>query len=281
MRYRNSNKSVSRARCGFTLIEILIVLVIIAILAAILLPVFASVRENARRTSCASNMKQLYLGITQYTNDNNNRLPGATDAPAGSGQADGEGPGREGGWIVYTKYGVGDEDAIFDVMRGSIYPYVKSREVYVCGSDPVGEDTGLSYAINACVTTQDRNEGGSRDVTGYNKGKKLSAIRNPSAMMLLGEESRPTGATQPTEDRSTDDGYFNVRQDPDPADFANFFAPRHTEGGNVLFVDGHTKFYTIAQANEAKVQFGDPNAVLNRGCDQRTPAATPAPPPGG
>jgi type II secretory pathway pseudopilin PulG len=75
--------------------------VIIAILAAILLPVFAKVRENARRTSCASNMKQLYLGITQYTNDNNNRLPGATDAPTG------EGSGR---LDLLQKYGVGDDD---------------------------------------------------------------------------------------------------------------------------------------------------------------------------
>lgn len=45
-------------RRGFTLIELLVVIAIIAILAAILFPVFARARENARRASCQSNLKQ-------------------------------------------------------------------------------------------------------------------------------------------------------------------------------------------------------------------------------
>src|SRR5688500_6579567 len=62
-------------RNGFTLIELLVVIAIIAILAAILFPVFARARENARRSSCQSNMKQLGLGMMQYTQDYDEKLP--------------------------------------------------------------------------------------------------------------------------------------------------------------------------------------------------------------
>ncbi len=58
---------------GFTLIELLVVIAIIAILAAILFPVFARARENARRASCQSNLKQVGLGIMQYVQDYDER----------------------------------------------------------------------------------------------------------------------------------------------------------------------------------------------------------------
>src|SRR6187402_4197 len=92
-----------KSRSAFTLIELLVVIAIIAILAAILFPVFAKVREKARQTSCASNLKQIGLAITQYTQDYDECLPGRV----------------MGNWP--------DETQSFRVL---IYPYVKSTKVY-------------------------------------------------------------------------------------------------------------------------------------------------------
>jgi prepilin-type N-terminal cleavage/methylation domain-containing protein len=80
-------------RLGFTLIELLVVIAIIAILAAILFPVFARARENARRASCANNLKQIGLGILQYVQDYDEKIPFASIyniAPASpTGEQDG------------------------------------------------------------------------------------------------------------------------------------------------------------------------------------------------
>jgi len=90
------------ARRGFTLIELLVVIAIIAILAAILFPVFARARENARRSSCQSNEKNIALGFKQYIQDNNERYPAAS--------------GWEG--------------------ENGISQYVKSTAIYKCPSAP-------------------------------------------------------------------------------------------------------------------------------------------------
>lgn len=59
---------------AFTLIELLVVIAIIAILASILFPVFARARENARRASCMSNLKQLGLSFIMYSQDYDEKL---------------------------------------------------------------------------------------------------------------------------------------------------------------------------------------------------------------
>lgn len=60
---------VTRDSRGFTLIELLVVIAIIAILAAILFPVFARARENARKATCQSNLKQIGAATRMYLQD--------------------------------------------------------------------------------------------------------------------------------------------------------------------------------------------------------------------
>lgn len=107
-----------RKKVGFTLVELLTVIAIIAIIAAILFPAFARARENARRASCASNLKQLALGMMQYSQDYDEKMPRFSH---GAGFNGSEGYNNADG------------------MRWAdmILPYVKSVQVYVCPSDSV------------------------------------------------------------------------------------------------------------------------------------------------
>jgi prepilin-type N-terminal cleavage/methylation domain-containing protein/prepilin-type processing-associated H-X9-DG protein len=204
---------------GFTLIELLVVIAVIAILAAILFPVFARARENARRASCASNLKQLGLAFIQYSQDYDEMLPGATDGPAGVGET--------GGWISYGFFPANTSASRqFFPAQGGLFPYTKSEQIYVCPSDTVAQVTGNSYAVNYCTLHQ--------GADGHVPAKSLAAFESTAQWMLLGEEGILDG--YPANQNSTDDGFFNY------AAF-NKFAERHFNGSNLLFVDGHVKWY--------------------------------------
>ena len=150
-----------KPRRGFTLIELLVVIAIIAILAAILFPVFQKVRENARRTSCASNEKQIGIAFTQYEQDADEQTPGS------------------------TQWGYG--------WAEKLQPFVKSAQVFQCPDDshtvpttafaeaPAGVvPSKISYAINGNV----------RQCTTYTNncnGAALSQFTAPANTVLVTE----------------------------------------------------------------------------------------------
>ena len=220
-----------RVEQGFTLIELLVVIAIIAVLAAILFPVFARARESARRTNCISNMRQLGMAIQEYVQDYDELLPAATDG--------GNGAGLDGGWIYYSVFPANPTPKAYDVTRGSIFPYVKNAQIYICPTDGQGRASGNSYAINDCLVH--------RTSTGINTGMSLATFDAPASWMLLGEEA-PEGGFFPG-DGSTDDGYFNL-------EVGNIFTERHYDGSNLTFLDGHSKGYRTTQIKSNGFQTG-------------------------
>jgi prepilin-type processing-associated H-X9-DG protein len=197
---------------------LLVVIAIIAILSTILFPVFAKIREAARATACASNMRQIDLAFAQYAGDNDERLPGAVQSLT---------PGVVGGWI-YFRY----HPTVFRPELGSIYPYVKSKGVYVCPSDGAGQAQGDSYAVNACLATHDT-------IDDVHQGRSLAQFDTLSSWVLLGEEGQRNG--------TTDDAYLTL---------GNPLSRRHTGGANFAFLDGHVKWYRPEQLDAQYLRTG-------------------------
>ncbi len=217
---------------AFTLIELLVVISIIAVLAAILFPVFARAKAAAKTTVTLSNLKQLGYTFSLYMQDHDDGLPSVLDGPWGAG--------KDGGWTYYSEFGEGRAGK-FDVSRGSVFPYAKSKDIFKSPNDPAANNSGLSFAYNGCLIQTPYQ-------MGVNAGKNASSVQSPSSMMLLGEEG--TGGAMLSAVDGTNDGFFN----PD----VDHFVEWHAGGTALLFVDTHAKV-TRAKDRFARVVFGDEN----------------------
>jgi prepilin-type N-terminal cleavage/methylation domain-containing protein/prepilin-type processing-associated H-X9-DG protein len=211
-------------RSGFTLIELLVVIAIIAILAAILFPVFARARENARRTSCLSNLKQLGLGVQQYVQDYDERMP-VTNANFGSGGAD-YAAHAQAGWAVILQ------------------PYLKSTQILQCPSDAIKAGTDptkgnfTDYSYNAEIG----GETTAKSTAIADFTFVTSTITNFDAYAEDNGSYYGTAAfaiTASDYDARSNGGVGNAN-----ATIAGYAAAarRHLEGGNFVFVDGHAKW---------------------------------------
>jgi prepilin-type N-terminal cleavage/methylation domain-containing protein/prepilin-type processing-associated H-X9-DG protein len=211
---------------GFTLIELLVVIAIIAILAAILFPVFARARENARRTSCLSNMKQVGLALEQYKQDYDGTFPFS----------------RAAGGDWYTLY---------------IEPYIKSDQLIRCPSSP--SEWPMHYSYNYYFgyspgdTWSTPRWGQTPDCNGVPQhiydGLKDSAVTEPSTSIVVTEGSLGYWYWRQTLADATiiaSKGYFNPWQPPYRSYSGVENAGIHLDGVNNVYADGHAKWQKIS-----------------------------------
>lgn len=151
-----------KKRAAFTLIELLVVIAIIAILAAILFPVFARAREQARKASCTSNVKQLGLAWMMYVQDYDETFP-PTNSPTAPVP---EYVLRPGSFPCRPCRPVNIKTGLPYDPRPYAMPYIKNTQIFVCPSDqgknapqdPVTQGTPIwkgevsSYCLNTVMT---------------------------------------------------------------------------------------------------------------------------------
>ena len=198
---------------GFTLIELLVAIAIIAILAAILFPVFARARENARRASCQSNLKQIALGIFMYNQDYDEKLPIIFTSPAGNTSfVAGTAANRDVGWAE------------------AMQPYLKSTQIFQCPSE-TGAPTASSLADGSVYSDYWLNN--------IADGQADASFDAPSQTVLLGDggaSSSAYSANGCTAQDCADDASGQKATIPGGG------ATRHLDGTNFAFADGHVKW---------------------------------------
>lgn len=252
-------------RSGFTLVELLIVIAIIALLAAILFPVFARARENARRSVCLGNLKQIGLALQQYTQDYDEKMPVQTYALTYNFMDASAGATSNSGWAGGTTN-----------WPNALFPYTKSTAIYSCPSAlPIVNASGCSIDCTAPTATSKISYFGNAVIIqnyfdnqplaiASAKPRALSAIPNPEEILFAQEglTSYNIAIMYPRIQQGTPDTY-KFWHSYNAATLTESFTNRHFDGGNLIFVDGHAKWRTYKTMKAA--DFGLKNCTAVSG----------------
>ncbi len=230
---KRADCSVISRKNAFTLIELLVVIAIIAILAAILFPVFAQAREKARSAACLSNENQIGLAIMQYTQDYDEHYPCVR---MWDGQHAWE-------W------------------RYSIFPYVKSYQVFACPSNP----SAINYWNGDCV-------GGNIEPNNWSRSYYYATNNGDTPPSWGFSYAQNSSANESIVLQPAQKIIIIEQNGGGCADLCRWCGPNmciHSGMANFLFCDGHTKAMKWIQAYAPSCMWNfDPTSSCNN--DQRT-----------
>jgi len=249
-------------RNGFTLIELLVVIAIISILAAILFPVFARAREQARKASCQSNLKQIGIAFTMYTQDYDERYPAAANGSAVEN-------GKSNRWYDVLNPYIKNKQQIWIcptagplTRYGGSDGYTYGGYAYNVGGSSIRRDpfTGVSSASNPDTTRLGNGFGLSGgQYTPTDSPVALALVQSPSETILASDPCSMTSAAFPYRAEFLY-GWQGISYIPmlhgGPFDVETAELNAHPSGGgNYLFADGHVKFLQATYVNANRSLF--------------------------
>jgi prepilin-type N-terminal cleavage/methylation domain-containing protein/prepilin-type processing-associated H-X9-DG protein len=210
----------AEGKSGFTLIELLVVIDIIATLAALLVPALKKAVEQAKTAGCMSNLRSLYHGgVFAWSQDHDGLVPCGTQLAFFP----------EANAKLLAKPGYLFKDYLNVPLKST------APDPYLCTSEPNPRPVGELYQEWASFTY------------GFAfKSVKNAPLRNKPAFRMS-EILYPT-ASSLVMDTTNLHSYFYHGGNYFAGAWWPFFsyAPRHNTGMNVLFVDGHLKYFSLA-----------------------------------
>ncbi|MCU0914258.1 MAG: prepilin-type N-terminal cleavage/methylation domain-containing protein [Planctomycetes bacterium] len=220
-------------RKAFTLIELLVVIAIIALLMGILLPTLSRVKRHAAGSACLANHRSLATAWVMYADENDGYLV-PTQVVSGQRTAWVQVPQDEAGHPTAAQTTACTlDDKTRGIERGLIFPYVKSRKVFLCPADrrlTIGIEDCRSYSMIGCLN-------GQLPGSAYYKYqiRKYSQIKSPGEKYMLVEEADSRGFNSTWWTLATREmGY-------DPVQWWSPLAIWHGDSSTLGFCDGHAE----------------------------------------